>query len=124
MATKNSLCWPDSRGWIGIGIYLLTIMVLGMMWADASLRNDDFFKTIATLIIGTGFVNGVVSWAYSATQGGGELANSNADLVKNVAAASFPQGNGPQEVKVINPVSEPVPTEPSTPDEKLPDYAK
>lgn len=31
------------------------------------------------------FINGVVSWAYSATKGGGELAEHNATLVRHRA---------------------------------------
>jgi hypothetical protein len=75
----------DARGVIGLGVFLLTVMVLWMLAVFPELRQDEFFKTIATLIIGTGFVNGVVSWAYSATKGGGELADKNADIVKKQA---------------------------------------
>lgn len=81
----NAFKWPDARGWIGIGIYSLTVMVLWMLAAFPELRRDEFFKTIATLIIGTGFVNGVVSWAYSATKAGGELAETNAAIVQQQA---------------------------------------
>lgn len=83
----NHIRWPDARGWIGIGVYSLTVMVLWMLAAFPELRQDEFFKTIATLIIGTGFVNGVVSWAYSATKGGGELAEKNAAIVERKAEA-------------------------------------
>lgn len=81
---------PDARGWIGLGVFLLTVMVLWMLAVFPELRQDEFFKTIATLIIGTGFVNGVVSWAYSATKGGGELAEKNAAIVGE--QAKFPAG--------------------------------
>jgi hypothetical protein len=77
---------PDARGWIGIGVFVLTVMVLWMLAIFPELRHDEFFKTIATLIIGTGFVNGVVSWAYSATKSGGELADKQADIIKERAA--------------------------------------
>lgn len=83
----SGIRWPDARGWIGLGVFVLTVMVLWMLAAFPDLRGDEFFKTIATLIIGTGFVNGVVSWAYSATKGGGELADRNADIVKKQVEA-------------------------------------
>jgi hypothetical protein len=83
----NRFQWPDARGWIGIGAFALTVMVLWMLAVFPDLRQDEFFKTIATLIIGTGFINGVVSWAYSATKGGGELAEHNATLVRQQAEA-------------------------------------
>lgn len=82
--------WPDARGWVGIGIFTLTVMVLWMLVAFPELRHDEYFKTISTAIVLTGFVNGVVSWAYSATKTGGDLAGVNADIVKRQANASPP----------------------------------
>lgn len=82
--------WPDARGWVGIGSFVLTVMVLIMLAVFPALRSDEFFKTIATLIIGTGFVNGVVNWAYGATKGGGELAENNATILRKQAEASPP----------------------------------
>lgn len=96
--------WPDARGWVGIGSFVLTVLVLGMLAAVPDLRQDEFFKTIATLIIGTGFVNGVVNWAYGATKGGGDLADNNAAILRR-------QSGAPQPVIVTNPPEQPVPTE-------------
>jgi hypothetical protein len=85
------LCYPsDARGWIGLGCYLLVVILLAMMWADKTLLRDDFFKVIATAIILTGWNQGPVGWAYQATKSGGELADKNAEIVKQQAAA--PQG--------------------------------
>lgn len=78
--------WPDARGWIGLALVGLTVMLLWMIQADPELRKDEFFKTIAVLIIGTGFINGVVSWAYAATKQGGELADK-------AAEAAIPPGD-------------------------------
>lgn len=83
---------PDARGWIGIGVYGLSVMVLWMYAAYPDLHKDDHFKTIMTLIVGTAFVNGMVSWAYAATKGGGELAEKNAALVEKQSM----KGNEPQ----------------------------
>lgn len=123
--------WPDGRGWAGIGIYLLTLLILIMLWRDRSLRSDEFFQAIAVLVIGTGFVNGVVAWAFSATQGGGELAKRNADVVETMASGAAEKIDQPQEVKVINEPKDPVPTETAEasapaekPTEDLPDYAR
>lgn len=82
--------WPDARGWIGIGIYTMCTQLLWMMALYPELRQDEFFKTISTLVIGTGFINGVVSWAYSATQGGGEAAKSSARIAEQAASAALP----------------------------------
>lgn len=73
--------WPDARGWIGFAAFVLTVMILWMMKEDRSLREDEFFQTIAAVIISNNWI-AVVSWAYSATKGGGELAQHNADIVK------------------------------------------
>jgi hypothetical protein len=86
----------DGRGWTGIGVYALTVLIFFMLWFVPDLRKDEFFKTIATLIVGTAFVNGVVSFMYSATKTGGELANKNADIVGKKLAASPPETEEPQ----------------------------
>lgn len=81
--------WPDARGWIGIGVFCMSVMLLWMM-KDPALREDEFFQTIATLVIGTGFVGGLVSWAYAATKGGGEQAESTARIAERAAGVLPP----------------------------------
>lgn len=78
----------DARGWIGIAVFVLTIMVLWMVAAFPELRRDDFFKVLATAIVLTGFIQGVVGWAYTATKQGGELAQKAADIVQQSATAN------------------------------------
>lgn len=116
--------WPDARGWIGIGIFALSVMLIWMM-RDASLREDEFFQTIATVIIANGLM-AVVSWAYAATKGGGELAEKNAHIAETVATqvANTSKNDTPQDVRVINEKADPVPTDPTLPVEELPDYAR
>ena len=75
---------PDARGAIGIGVYLLVMMVFALMAWKSELRQDEFFKTVSTLIVGA-FIKDVVAWAYSATKGGGELAERNAAIVEQKA---------------------------------------
>jgi hypothetical protein len=82
--------WPDARGWIGIGSYMLVVLIIVLIWADRTLLNNDFFKVIATAIILTGWNGGPLSWAYAATKSGGELADRNASLVEQQAQ----QGSG------------------------------
>lgn len=96
----------DARGWIGVGCYILVLILLGMMWADKDLLKDDFFKVIATAIILTGWNNGPVGWAYQATKGGGEAAESSARIAEAAAA-----NKGPVQTEVINDKNNPVPTE-------------
>lgn len=75
---------PDARGWIGIGVFLLTVMVFVMTAAVPALRENEYFKTLGTLVVGA-FIKDVVSWAYAATKGGGELAEKNAAIVEQTA---------------------------------------
>lgn len=77
--------WPDARGWIGIGSFALTIVVVAMIVFDRSLLRDDFFKVIATAIILNGWNSGPLAWAYAATKAGGELADNNARIVRRAA---------------------------------------
>jgi hypothetical protein len=82
--------WPDARGWIGIGSYLLVVLIVVLIWQDRTLLNNDFFKVIATAIILTGWNGGPLSWAFAATKSGGELADRNADILQQQAQASPP----------------------------------
>lgn len=77
----------DARGWIGIGVYLLNLIMIGAMVQYPALRNDEFFKTITTLITGA-FIKDVVGWAYQATKGGSELAERNSRMIEDQARSS------------------------------------
>lgn len=113
---SEGLYWPDARGWIGIGVFALSVMLLWMM-REPSLREDEFFQTIATVIISNGLM-AVVAWAYAATKGGGELADKNAAIVQEAS-------NGrPKPVEVVNPVSDPVHVESASTDGELPEEQK
>jgi|GEM_PF-1861874 len=126
--------WPDARGWIGIGVFAISIMLLWMMKEDRSLREDEFFQTIATVIISNGLVGGLIAWAYASTKNGGELAEKNATIVHEsataTAALASSAATGPQQVEVVNPpenpanVIEAVPHPTPWPDEELPEYAR
>jgi hypothetical protein len=101
---------PDARGWIGAGCYILVIILLAMMWSDKALLKDDFFKVIATAIILSGWNNGPVGWAYQATKGGAEAAESNARIAEEAATAKVQGDRKSQNVVVTNPPEKPVPT--------------
>ena len=88
----------DARGWIGLGCYSLTIILLVMIWVDRTLLRDDFFKVIATAIILTGWNNGPVGWAYQSTKTGSEAAESSARIAEQAASAALPPAV-PQDAK-------------------------
>ncbi len=116
----NNWRWPDARGWIGIGVFAISTMLIWMMHNSRELREDEFFQTIATVVIANGLM-AVIAWAYSATKQGGELAEKNANIVHEnatasttaattlaaVAASALPEHGKPQEVKVVNPPDDP-----------------
>jgi len=89
---------PDARGMIGIGVYVLVLFVFALMALVPGLRSDEFFKTLSTLIVGA-FIKDVVSWAYSATKGGGELAQQNAAIVAQQAVTPSGLPGDPLAVK-------------------------
>lgn len=97
--------WPDARGWIGIGVFLLTVMVFVMTATIPALRENEYFKTLGTLVVGA-FIKDVVSWAYAATKGGGELAERNATIVEKQAAT--PAGTPADPLSVTETTHEPI----------------
>ncbi len=132
--------WPDARGWIGLGVFAISVMLIWMMHDNRELREDEFFQTIATVIISNGLM-AVVAWAYAATKGGGELADKNAAIVHEnatasttaattlaaVAAAAMPEPKKVQEVKVVNTEAEPAivtDAHAAPPEAELPEYAQ
>jgi hypothetical protein len=82
--------WPDARGWIGVGCYSLVIIILVLIAADKKLLESDAFLILATAIVITGWNGGPVGWAYQATKGGGEQAESSARIAEKVAGVSPP----------------------------------
>lgn len=94
--------WPDARGYVAIASFFLAVMVLWMMKIDRNLREDEFFQTIATILVANGWM-AVVSWGFAATKGGGELADKNADLVKHSITTD-------KTVKIDQPEDKPIPT--------------
>jgi len=80
----------DARGWIGFGCFVLVIIVLAMIAINPALLQNDAFLILATAIVITGWVNGPVGWAYQATKGGGEAAESSARIAEQAATAALP----------------------------------
>lgn len=103
--------WPDARGWIGFGCYTLTVFVLIMIWVDRGLLESDAFLILATAIVITGWNGGPVGWAYQATKGGGEQAESSARIAEQVAGLKPQPVSEPQPVEVVNTDAAPVPVE-------------
>ena len=111
----SGIQWPDARGFIGVGCFVLVLIVLGMIAIDKSLLDNNAFLVLATAIVITGWANGPVGWAYQATKGGGEQAESSARIAERVAGLPLLDGAAAIEVKVVNPADTPVQTQESKP---------
>ncbi|QPT09858.1 hypothetical protein [Sphingomonas paucimobilis] len=48
--------YPSARGWYAVGLFTLTLVILGMIAAFPELRRDEFFKSISTAIVVTGYI--------------------------------------------------------------------
>lgn len=48
--------WPNARGWYAIALFVQTGVILWMIAAFPALRTDEFFKSIATAIVITGWI--------------------------------------------------------------------
>lgn len=75
----------DARGWIALGCFALVLVVFGMIAFKQSLLDSDAFLILATAVVITGWVQGPVGWAYQATKGGGEMAESSARIAEQAA---------------------------------------
>jgi len=83
--------WPDGRGLIGLATVSMSVWLLHIYHVDPTLRDDDFFKTIATAVVITGFVNAIVGWAFGdnarsaeSTSNTGKFADAVGDLAKKL----------------------------------------
>ena len=53
--------WPDTRGWYALALFFQTTMILLMLRGDPQLAGNEFFKTLATAIVVTGWVGFAVA---------------------------------------------------------------
>lgn len=53
--------WPTQRGWYALALCLQTTAILIMLCAWPHLSRDEFFKTLATAIVVTGWVGFAVA---------------------------------------------------------------
>ncbi len=48
--------WPSERGWYAIALFVQTAAILALIAWQRDLRSDEFFKSIATAIVVTGWI--------------------------------------------------------------------
>lgn len=53
--------WPDQRGWYALALFIQTCAILIMLACVPELASNEFFKTLATAIVVTGWVGFAVA---------------------------------------------------------------
>lgn len=93
----------DFRGWLGLGLFLQSTMLFGLIAAVPALRESQGFLTLASAVIVTGWIGGAAAFAYAAGKRDAEqqeqtkqaLAVAGAAVTAaGIAAAGQTEGNG------------------------------
>lgn len=67
--------WPsDARGWMTLGLFVESNVIIGAMIFNPSLADIDLFKIIAQAIILQGLLQLAAAFYFTATKTGAELA--------------------------------------------------
>lgn len=53
--------WPDQRGWYAVALFVQTCAILALLALAPQLSTNEFFKSIATAIVVTGWVGFAVA---------------------------------------------------------------
>lgn len=56
----------DFQGWLGLGLFLQSTMLFGLIAAVPDLRESQGFLTLASAVIVTGWIGGAAAFAYAA----------------------------------------------------------
>lgn len=48
--------WPSARGWYAVALFLQTCGIVAMIAIYPALTEDEFFKSIATAVVVTGWI--------------------------------------------------------------------
>jgi hypothetical protein len=72
---------PDIRGWATLGMFALVFYVLHLLHVDPALAHNELFKTLATLLLGSGAFGLVCAFLW----GGSKASVSAVDTVNAVA---------------------------------------
>lgn len=59
---------PDSRGMLTTGLLALVFYIMSLVAFVPSLGDNELFKTLATLLVGTAFVGGVIAFYFGSSK--------------------------------------------------------
>lgn len=83
---KGGWSLPDVRGWATLGMFALMFFVLGLVAFVPSLAENELFKTLATLLAGTGGFGLVCAFLWGGSKASTHAAETVNDLAKANAA--------------------------------------
>lgn len=99
--------WPTERGWVTVGTFALTGSMLKMAEVHDGLWEVELFKTLLTLVIGTGIVSMILAFHFSANKSDETRADNTGkafDALKSVAetaATTQPGGAAAQAAEEV-----------------------
>lgn len=93
---------PDVRGWATLGMFALVAYVLTLIAFVPSLQDNELFKTVATLLLGTGGFGLVCAFLW----GGSKASVAAVDTVNDMAKGATPAAKplvveAPAKVEVV-----------------------
>lgn len=59
---------PDSRGWVAVALFALSVYVLTLLAFNPSLAQITLFSVLAQAIIVSGLIGGVVAFFYTSSK--------------------------------------------------------
>lgn len=78
--------WPDVRGWATLGMFALVFYVVTLIAFVPRVSDSELFKTIATLLLGSGAFGLVCAFLW----GGSKASAAAIDTVNEVARKATP----------------------------------
>jgi hypothetical protein len=85
--------WPTERGWIIMGLFVLTAGILWVTKPALGAEPSEFFKAIAQATVLTGFLT-ACGFFFQASKGASD-ANARADKALDAAKAASPSPKAP-----------------------------
>jgi hypothetical protein len=87
--------WPSERAWVTMATFGLAASMLKMAEVEPSLWDVELFKTLLTLVIGSGFVNMILAFHFTANKSDeAKTANTGAAFRAIEETAKSAQGDG------------------------------
>lgn len=78
--------WPDVRGWATIGMFALVFYVISLIAFVPRVSDSELFKTVATLLLGSGAFGLVCAFLW----GGSKVTAAAAETVNHMARQQGP----------------------------------